>query len=129
MGRKGRIGAAASCAWRAGTSTWEGIAWRKEERLVSEDALRLVDDLEGTFLCRDPRTKRGLISPRGPCPVMFGVRATTREVASQATEILVQIVLLPLVREFSRQTKPLETTSKQYKTQPLKAKKFSKADT
>ena len=89
-GGKGRIGAAASCAWRAGTSTWEGIAWRKEERLVSEDALRLVDDLEGTFLCRDPRTKRGLISPRGPCPVMFGVRATTREVASQATEILVQ---------------------------------------
>ena len=27
-GGKGRIGAAASCAWRAKTSTWEGIAWR-----------------------------------------------------------------------------------------------------
>ena len=40
-GGKGRIGAAASCAWRARTSTWEGIAWRKEERLVSEDALRI----------------------------------------------------------------------------------------
>ena len=89
-GGKGRIGAAASCAWRAKTSTWEGIAWRLQERYVSEDALKLVDDIEGTFLCRDPRTKRGLISPRGPCPVMFGVRATTRDVANQATEILVQ---------------------------------------
>ena len=29
-------------------------------------------------------------------------------------------MLLPLVREFSKQTKPRETTSKQYKTQPLK---------
>ncbi len=89
-GGKGRIGAAASCAWRARASTWEGIAWREGERLVSEDALRLVDEMKGTFLCRDPRTKRGLISPRGPCPVMFGVRAKTREVANQATEILVQ---------------------------------------
>ena len=89
-GGKGRIGAAASCAWRAKTSTWEGIAWRLQERYVSEDALKVVDDIEGTFLCRDPRTKRGLISPRGPCPVMFGVRATTRDVANQATEILVQ---------------------------------------
>ena len=89
-GGKGRIGAAASCAWRARISTWEGISWRLGERFVSEDALQIVDNLNGTFLCRDPRTNRGLISPRGPCPVMFGVRATTREIAVQATEILVK---------------------------------------
>ena len=89
-GGNGRIGAAASCAWRASKSTWEGIAWREGKREVSEDALSLVDGLDGTFLCRDPRTKRGLISPRGPCPVMFGVRATTRKVASHATDILIQ---------------------------------------
>ena len=89
-GGKGRIGATASCAWRAKTSTWEGIAWRTGERNVSENALELVDGLDGTFLCRDPRTKRGLISPRGPCPVMFGVRATTRDVARKATDILVE---------------------------------------
>ena len=89
-GGKGRIGAAASCAWRAKTSTWEGIAWRVNERFVSQDALKLVDNLEGTFLCRDPRTNRGLISPRGPCPVMFGVRATSKSTANKATEILVQ---------------------------------------
>ena len=63
---------------------------RVNERFVSQDALELVDNLEGTFLCRDPRTNRGLISPRGPCPVMFGVRATSKSIADKATEILVQ---------------------------------------
>ena len=88
-GGNGRIGAAASCAWRGINATWEGISWRTGERVVSDDALKLVDNMEGTFLCRDPRTNRGLISPRGPCPVMFGVRATSRDVARVATDVLV----------------------------------------
>ena len=79
-----------SCAWRARTSTWEGIAWRVNERFVSQDALELVDNLEGTFLCRDPRTNRRINLSRGPCPVMFGVRATSKSIADKATEILVQ---------------------------------------
>ncbi len=87
-GGHGRIGAAASCAWPADNSTWEGIAWRKGPREVSEESLTLVDNMEETFLCRDPRTKRGLVAPRGPCPVMFGVRATTFESASKASQIL-----------------------------------------
>jgi tRNA(Ile2)-agmatinylcytidine synthase len=87
-GGHGRIGAAASCAWPAENSTWEGIAWRKGIRKVSEEALTLVDEMPETFLCRDPRTKRGLVAPRGPCPVMFGVRATTLDAANIATEIL-----------------------------------------
>ena len=89
-GGNGRIGAAASCAWRGNNRTWEGIAWRMGERIVSEEALTIVDELDGTFLCRDPRSNRGLISPRGPCPVMFGVRATSKEVAEKATKILVE---------------------------------------
>ena len=89
-GGNGRIGAAASCSWRADNVTWEGIAWRDGIRHVNEDALAIVDDMEGTFLCRDPRTKRGLISPRGPCPVMFGVRARSKQVAEQATKLLVE---------------------------------------
>ena len=88
-GGQGRVGAAASCAWREATPTWEGIAWRSGQREVSESALAIVDEMEGTFLCRDPRTNRGLIAPRGPCPVMFGVRATSLEVATKATDILV----------------------------------------
>ena len=87
-GGMGRIGAAASCAWRESNATWEGIAWRENERNVSVESLRIVDSMEGTFLCRDPRSKRGLISPRGPCPVMFCVRGNSREVTKKATEIL-----------------------------------------
>ncbi|MDP6869690.1 MAG: DUF1743 domain-containing protein [Candidatus Poseidoniaceae archaeon] len=89
-GGHGRIGATAACAWPGNNSTWEGIAWRKGERLVDEGALKIVDGFEGTFLCRDPRTERGLISPRGPCPVMFGVRATTKSVAKKSTQILLE---------------------------------------
>ena len=87
-GGKGRIGAAASCAWRASNPTWEGIAWRLGDREVSEESLSIVDAMDGTFLCRDPRNSRGLVAPRGACPVMFGVRATTRKVANEATKIL-----------------------------------------
>ena len=89
-GGNGRIGAAASCAWRSSNVTWEGIAWRKGARQVSEEALAHVEAMDGTFLCRDPRTNRGLIAPRGPCPVMFGVRAIDRDTAKKATKILVQ---------------------------------------
>ena len=89
-GGNGRIGAAASCAWPRKNVTWEGIAWRKNIREVSEEALYMVEKMDDTFLCRDPRTNRGLIAPRGPCPVMFGVRATSEDTAFKATEILVQ---------------------------------------
>jgi len=87
-GGQGRIGAAASCAWRETSITWEGIAWRKDQRHVSDEVLTNVENMDGTFLCRDPRTNRGLIAPRGPCPVMFGVRATSFDVASTATNEL-----------------------------------------
>ena len=89
-GGQGRIGAAASCAWPGVNRTWEGIAWRKGVRQVSEESLTMVDEMPETFLCRDPRTKRGLIAPRGPCPIMFGVRATTKKAAFDATKILLE---------------------------------------
>ena len=89
-GGQGRIGAAASCAWPGVNRTWEGIAWRKGVRQVSEESLTMVDEMPETFLCRDPRTKRGLIAPRGPCPIMFGVRATTKQAAFDATKILLE---------------------------------------
>ncbi len=87
-GGQGRIGAAASCAWPKTNVTWEGIAWRKGLRSVSEESLTMVDEMEETFLCRDPRTNRGLIAPRGDCPIMFGVRATTKNSAAKATGVL-----------------------------------------
>ncbi len=89
-GGQGRIGAAASCAWANTNVTWEGIAWRKGVRSVSEESLTMVDKMQETFLCRDPRTNRGLIAPRGPCPIMFGVRSITKKSASEATAILLE---------------------------------------
>tara|TARA_B100000941_G_scaffold125491_1_gene88722 strand:+ start:9619 stop:10737 length:1119 start_codon:yes stop_codon:yes gene_type:complete len=88
-GGNGRIGAAASCAWRENHPTWEGIAWRSGKRNVQNSVLSIVDKMEGTFLCRDPRNNRGLISPRGNCPVMFGVRATSYQTANDATKLLI----------------------------------------
>ena len=88
-GGNGRIGAAASCAWKGDNATWEGIGWSKEKTEISELALTQVESIEGTFLCRDPRTKRGLLSPRGNSPVAFGVRATSKSVAEEATKIII----------------------------------------
>lgn len=89
-GGHGRIGAAASCAWRKNTSTWEAIAWTKKERYVSEELLTKVEKMEETFLCRDPRTNRGLISPRGNSPILFGVRSQNQTGARRALDILLE---------------------------------------
>ncbi len=88
-GGHGCIGASAACAWPGNVQTWEAIAWRVNERKVDAAAIAEVDSWPGTFLCRDPRSKRGLIAPRGPCPVMFGVRATSEQVATKAAEFLI----------------------------------------
>ncbi|MAT86257.1 MAG: hypothetical protein CMA25_04780 [Euryarchaeota archaeon] len=85
----GMIGAAAACAWKGTNATYESIAWRKNMRAVDEKALIEVDHIDGTFLCRDPRLKQGLLAPRGPCPVMFGLRAFTVDIAESATKKLI----------------------------------------
>ena len=87
-GGHGRIGATAACAWRENSVTWEGIAWRKSERYVSPTAIIEIDSWPETFLCRDPRSTRGLVAPRGPCPVMFGVRTTSKDSCEKATKFL-----------------------------------------
>jgi len=80
-GGQGRIGATAAIAWRKNHSTWEAIAWREpirhgqNERAVCQDTLARIDSMPSTFLSRDPRRGTGLVAPRGPCPVLFGIRA------------------------------------------------------
>jgi len=88
-GGAGIIGATAACSWSGIEATYEAIAWRKEERKVG--GCEELDILfPGTFLNRDPRRKDSLIAPRGPCPVMFGVRAHTYEEAEQAAMYLIE---------------------------------------
>lgn len=89
-GGQGRIGATAAIAWRQKRCTWEAIAWREEnrhgqlKREVCEQALTFVDSMPSTFLSRDPRKGTGLVAPRGPCPVLFGVRARDSNSALEA---------------------------------------------
>ncbi len=89
-GGQGRIGATAAIAWRQQRITWEAIAWRQpnrhgqKTRQVCDHTLTLVDSMPSTFLSRDPRRGTGLIAPRGPCPVLFGLRARDEESAFEA---------------------------------------------
>ena len=80
----GVVGACAALSWRPATnSSWELIAWRDESligspRMVSKEA---VIDLErshhDTFLNRDPTKDKGMIAPRTPCPVLYGIRGSS----------------------------------------------------
>ena len=98
-GGQGRIGATAAIAWHGIKKTWEAIAWRpvirhgQTERSVCEKTLRLVDALPATFLSRDPRKGTGMVAPRGPCPVLFGLRARDEKSARNAAQTLLSAEL------------------------------------
>jgi tRNA(Ile2)-agmatinylcytidine synthase len=93
-GGQGCIGAIAAVVWPKHSITWEAIAWREETqwsskaRFVCQHTLGEVATNDETFMSRDPRTERSLISPRGTCPVLFGVRAKTQANASSAGRTL-----------------------------------------
>jgi len=77
----GIIGASAAISWVPSKhSSWELIAWRDEarigsEREVSHDAVaEMAQSHPETFLNRDPTKNKGLIAPRTPCPVLYGIR-------------------------------------------------------
>ncbi len=79
---RGLVGAAASIAWPGSHRTWELTSYRSPSRwgtprLVDarsvRDAARRHSRL---FLCHDPRTRRLLVTPHTPCPILFGLRST-----------------------------------------------------
>ena len=80
----GVVGACAAISWESNPhSSWELIAWRDDSSLGSERRVssRSVSQLEslfpGTFLNRDPTKGKGLIAPRTPCPVLYGIRGSS----------------------------------------------------
>jgi tRNA(Ile2)-agmatinylcytidine synthase len=91
-GGNGRIGATAAILWPVTQCTYEAIAWRKDDsngpRQLDEEALSLVDDHDDTFLCRNPKLGTSLLAPRGNSPVLFGIRAWSKEGAQHALTIL-----------------------------------------
>lgn len=79
---RGIVGASAAIAWPGRRATWEMIAYRPMSR---EGAPRRVNagsvretarNHPGLFLCHDPRTRRLLVTPHTPCPILFGLRGT-----------------------------------------------------
>ncbi len=79
---EGLIGALAAVSW-TGTNdhTWELIAYRKEnnitsKRIISNDTVKeMVKKHTSTLLSRDPNSKKILIAPNTPCPVLYGIRS------------------------------------------------------
>jgi tRNA(Ile2)-agmatinylcytidine synthase len=87
-GGHGCIGATLAVHWPAETVTYEAIAWRKKEcsglRKLDEKAIKYIDQMGDTFLCRDSRLGTSLLAPKGESPVLFGIRTWTKESAEQA---------------------------------------------
>lgn len=81
---RGVIGASAAIAWPGGRATYELLAYRDASRFgrprrVSRPSVRrAVERFPALFLCEDRRTRRLLVAPHTPCPILFGLRATDR---------------------------------------------------
>jgi tRNA(Ile2)-agmatinylcytidine synthase len=79
---QGLVGAAASIAWPGAHPTWELIAYRERARWgtareVDAGSVRAAQrEYPRLFLCHDARTRRLLVAPHTPCPILFGLRAT-----------------------------------------------------
>ncbi len=81
---RGLIGALCAAAWdpRERSHTFTRIAYRAEHRHgtpreIAPAAARMLDRREATFDCWDPHDEHAPLAPRTPCPVLYGVRATT----------------------------------------------------
>ena len=87
----GIVGASAAISWLpSSTSSWELISWRRKELIGTErmvnfhDITRLDEKFPETFVNRDPTKKRGLIAPRTPCPVLYGIRGPNSKSVTDA---------------------------------------------
>ena len=97
---RGVVGASAAIAWPGRRRTWELIAYRSPERIGTEREVDLDSVLAAQrrhpelFLCHDARTRRLLVAPHTPCPILFGLRgrrpegplAALREIRSEPVD-------------------------------------------
>ena len=91
---RGTVGAAAALAWSGRRGTFEAISYRERDRIGRRRevdaasvrwAQRAYPDL---FLCWDGRTRRLMVAPHTPCPILYGLRATTPEAARRARRLV-----------------------------------------
>lgn len=93
--RRGLIGALAAIGGTLeGDHTYELLTYRVPEnrgkrRLVDPDSVRRVESsIPETFNSVDPETGQVLIAPRGPDPVLYGVRGETPESTLRAMKMI-----------------------------------------
>ncbi len=92
---RGIVGATSAISWRGENDwTWEATAWREAENIGKSRKVpaNLVGTMSikfpQTILNRDPNAGDSLITPRTPCPVLYGIRSEDCEVAKQAHDWL-----------------------------------------
>jgi tRNA(Ile2)-agmatinylcytidine synthase len=92
---RGIIGALAAIGANLSEHTFELTAYRRPEnwgmqRNVDQDSVFEMDQATypETFNNIDRNTSRVLITPRSPCPVLFGIRGKTPEVLEKAKELI-----------------------------------------
>ncbi len=78
---RGLVGALASVAWPGRRRTFELLTYRSPERIPQRrrvDAAsvrRAQQRWPSLFLCYDARTRRLMVAPHTPCPILFGLRS------------------------------------------------------
>jgi tRNA(Ile2)-agmatinylcytidine synthase len=87
----GLIGASAAISWVPNENhSYELIAWRKrsmigKKRIIDIKTITELDrKFPKTFVNRDPTKNRGLIAPRTPCPVLYGIRGKSPEILEES---------------------------------------------
>ncbi len=79
---RGLVGATAAAAWPGRRVTWEVIGYRHPDRLgtrreVDPGSVQAAEGrFPGLFQCYDPATRRLLVAPHTPCPILIGLRST-----------------------------------------------------
>nr|MBC8517339.1 DUF1743 domain-containing protein [Euryarchaeota archaeon] len=91
----GCIGALAAISWKGiADHTWETTAYRLDKnigipRLINNNKVADISSkFPQTFVNRDPTSGRTLISPRTPCPVLFGIRSESFDSGESAARWL-----------------------------------------
>jgi tRNA(Ile2)-agmatinylcytidine synthase len=93
-GELGIVGAACALAWRPRDRTWEIITYRRKERIGTKRRVdeRSVVEMDrrfpDTFSNYDPVHDRVLITPRTPCPILFGIRSDEPSILFEAAKII-----------------------------------------
>ncbi|MCI4358054.1 MAG: tRNA(Ile)(2)-agmatinylcytidine synthase [Thermoplasmata archaeon] len=91
---RGLVGATAAVAWPGRVHTWELIGYRlstdrsRSREIDTRSVLEAEARFPSLFQCFDPTTRRLLIAPHTPCPVLLGLRSTDPRILPAALDAI-----------------------------------------